>query len=262
MNDQSPGDDSVASSPSVRCVCIKVTDLERHCRDAMYELFSRHYDRTERDRFEQDLARKDWVLQLFDPKSGRLCGFSTQVLLRFALQGQNLRVLFSGDTIVDPRYWGETALIREWGRLVAKILNGSSNDPLYWYLISKGYKTYRFLPVFFREFYPRFDDESSSGAREIVDALGERLFAGDYDAERGLVIASPDKDRLRPELAHVSPSRLSDPHIRFFLERNPGYVRGDELCCLAPLGFENFKPAGIRLLDPENRPSLSRVRCE
>ena len=249
-----------AAANPLECVCVDVPDLDRSRRNEMYELFARNFDQTSRDRFAHDLARKHWVLLLIEPASGRLCGFSTQVLLRFRWREQNLRFVFSGDTIVDPGYWGETALIREWGRLIARLLKTDASEPLYWFLISKGYKTYRFLPVFFREFYPSFDRDKPSAVREIMDALGETMFAGHYNAQRGIVVASPEKDRLCPELARVDSARLADPHIRFFLESNPGYARGDELCCLAPLDFDNFTPAGIRLLDPVNRPTLLNVR--
>ena len=246
----------------LQCNCVDVTDLDQCDRDAMYELFTQHFDHTDRDRFENDLAKKRWVLQLKEIDSERLCGFSSQVLLRFSCQGRNLRAIFSGDTIVDPKYWGETALIREWGRLVARLLKSNEDEPLYWFLISKGYKTYRFLPVFFREFYPRFDRSTPPWAQALLDVLANRLFPNQYDADRGIVVASPDKDRLRPELARVESTRLADPHIQFFLNSNPGYTLGDELCCLAPLKFDNFTPAGIRLLDPENRPDPAEVRSE
>jgi hypothetical protein len=38
--------------------------------------------------------------------------------------------------------------------------------------------------------------------------------------------------------------------VRFFIERNPGHARGDELCCLAPLTRENFTRAAYRTIGP------------
>ena len=246
----------------LHCECVDVSDLNPHDRDAMYKLFARHFDRTDRDRFEQDLNQKQWVLQLIEPGSGVLRGFSTQVLMRFSCSGRRLRAIFSGDTIVDPDSWGDTALIREWGRLVARLLTSDQEEELYWFLISKGYRTYRFLPVFFREFYPRFDRSTPDWAQELLEALGRKMFLDQYDAGRGIVIAAPEKERLRPELARIEPARLADPHIQFFLDHNPGYAEGDELCCLAPLTFDNLAPSGIRLLDPEHRPVPVDLRPE
>jgi hypothetical protein len=40
---------------------------------------------------------------------------------------------------------------------------------------------------------------------------------------------------------------LCDPHVAFFLNRNPGWRRGDELVCLTEIAFENLTPAGRRM---------------
>ncbi len=69
-----------------------------------------------------------------------------------------------------------------------------------------------------------------------------------------MVRAGPGKDRLRPDVAEVTPERLRDPHVSFFVRRNPGHARGDELCCLAPLTRANFTPAAYRVIGPEPAP--------
>src|SRR5205823_6261147 len=100
----------------------------------------------------------DWVIQLIDPVTDALCGFSTQALLDVDVAGRRpVKALFSGDTIIDRGHWGVSALTRVWGRLALSLIDALPSTELYWFLISKGYKTYRFLPVFFREFYPRHD---------------------------------------------------------------------------------------------------------
>ena len=49
-------------------------------------------------------------------------------------------------------------------------------------------------------------------------------------------------------MGELPDSRLHDPHVRFFVERNPGHARGDELCCLAPLTRQNFSATAERLI--------------
>jgi hypothetical protein len=49
----------------------------------------------------------------------------------------------------------------------------------------------------------------------------------------------------------VTVERLRDPHVCFFLARNPGHASGDELCCLAPLTRANFTPAAYRVIGAE-----------
>jgi hypothetical protein len=230
---------------------VHVTDLKRAQRDAMFALMDRYYENVERGRFEEDLAEKQWVIQLIDPISGELVGFSTQVVLEAEVGGQTIKALFSGDTIIVRDRWGDNVLTQVWGRFALMLIDGLPGSKLYWFLISKGYKTYRFLPLFFREFYPRFETPMPAGVRAVVNALAQQKFPGSYDAVAGVVRGGPDKDRLRSGVADLSAERLRDPHVRFFAEHNPGHIQGDELCCLAPLTRANFTPAAYRVIGPE-----------
>jgi hypothetical protein len=170
------------------------------------------------------------------------------MVLEVNVAGTPITALFSGDTIIAPECWHEQALTHVWGRLALALMDRHPIGSLYWFLISKGYKTYRFLPIFFHEFYPRAEATTPMPVRAILDALGKRKFADLYDQVRGVIRASAAKDRLREGVADVTPSRLKDPHVRFFLGRNPQYTEGEELCCLAPLSRENFTPAAYRVI--------------
>src|SRR5689334_8795057 len=125
-----------------------VTDAQR---EAMFALMDRYYENITPASFATDLAEKQWVILLLDPQSGEVCGFSTQVLLDAAIAGRPIKALFSGDTIVARDRWGDPALAHVWGRLALSLIDALPETDLYWFLISKGYKTYRFLPLFFGE---------------------------------------------------------------------------------------------------------------
>jgi hypothetical protein len=109
--------------------------------------------------------------------------------------------------------------------------------PLYWYLISSGFRTYLYLPLFFKEFYPRHDRGGACFEKDLSELLGRMKFPEEY--HDGIVRVSRPRECLRRELAVPPPARLRNPHVRFFLERNPGYLRGDELVCLAEFSLEN-----------------------
>lgn len=217
-------------------------------RAAMFELMQQYYAAVNPDTFNVDLQEKDWVIMLFEPQTGKLCGFSTQMLISLPMEEQIVTVLFSGDTIIAREYWGDVALSHVWGNLVWSLIDRYPPNTLYWFLISKGYKTYRFLPVFFKEFYPRYDCPTPAWARHLIDRLGQHKFPHAYDAAAGLIRAYPGKDYLLHGIADITPERLQDPHIRFFLTQNPQHDLGEELCCIAPLTQENFTPAGIRVI--------------
>ena len=221
----------------------EVTPLQRQ---AMFDLMDRHYADVRRSPFEADLDEKQWVIQVFDPSSDRLCGFSTQLVLDAVADDRPIKALFSGDTIIDRAYWGDQALTHVWGCLALSLIDNWPECELFWFLISQGFRTYRFLPVFFHEFYPCFDKATPAWASNVIDALAQHKFPSDYDAATGVIRANSHQYRLRPHIAELTPQRLDDPHVRFFTQRNPLHDQGDELCCIAPLTRANFRPAAWR----------------
>lgn len=216
-------------------------------REAMQALLTRHFDGVTPAQFEADLAGKNWVLLLEDPgPPATLYGFTTLLLEEVEHAGEVVGLVYSGDTIVDPSAWTRSALSRAWIHAVLELGRGLERARrLYWLLICSGFRTYRFLPVFYREFFPRHDAPTPPATQALMHALAARLFGEQYSPEDGVVrLAVPQV--LRPHLLEVPPTRETNPHVRFFLERNPGHVRGDELVCLTEVSLENLTRAGQR----------------
>ena len=223
------------------------TELTACDRAAMLELMQRYYENVVPAAFERDLEEKRWVIVVREP-SQRLCGFSTQTLVEGTAEGEPFRLLFSGDTIIDRERWGDPALAHVWGQLALTLIDQYQDLPLYWLLLSQGFRTYRFLPLFFCEFAPRHDGESSAQSRAILDAFAAPRYGSAYDAEAGVVRSHSAQYRLRQGVSEITSARMRDPHVRFFAERNPGHSAGDELCCLAPLTRRNFTRAAYRVI--------------
>ena len=222
-------------------------------RERMYELLDAYFLQTSREQFESDLAEKESVVLLRDLKDGQIQGFSTLMRISMAIDGREIVAFFSGDTIVAQEFWGETILSRLWSQTVFaeadRIRTASPDALVFWYLICSGYKTWRFLPVFFREFYPHPDRPTPPNVKRILDALGERKFPGEYSPEEGVVrfhSATP----LRQGVADVTEERLRDPLISFFQRINPGHMNGDELACLTEISRGNLTRAGERMVGP------------
>jgi len=235
----------------LRALLAATGDVSVRQREAMFALMERHYANVQHDLFDSDLAEKTWVILISDPASGDLCGFSTQMLMDVEAAGRPIKALFSGDTIIDRHRWGDQALAHVWGRLALSLVEAHPCAELYWFLISQGYKTYRFLPLFFREFFPGRDAPTPAWAHTAIDALARARYPHDYDPTTGIIRAGSRQYRLREGLADITPGRLRDDHVRFFQARNPGHERGDELCCLAPLTRANFTPAAWRVIGPQ-----------
>ncbi len=212
----------------------------------MLDIMKTYFNSVGPDNFQADLEEKDFVILLTDSITGEIRGFSTQKFLSAQVAGRPVRAIFSGDTIVEKEYWRQTVLVKEWFSLVFRQLSDYPDIPLYWFLICMGYKTYRFLPVYFRTFYPSVNSACSSGQKEVLDALAGSRFGSQYDPERGIVRFAGIPVSLRQGFAEVPLGKHRDEDVCFFLERNPGYRRGEELACLARLHPDNFKPSVFR----------------
>ncbi len=227
---------------------LRPSQLAQSDRDAMFALMDRHYENMIRARFETDLSEKDWVILLIDEASSEVCGFSTQALISLSIDDRPIRCVFSGDTIVDRDHWGSSALALAFGKLALHWIEAYPDDEVYWCLISKGFRTYRVLPVYFRDFHPRYDAEMPAELRTIIAGVAQIKFPDRFDQHQCLVKASDNSDRLRPGLGEITPERLQDPHVSFFVEKNPGHAEGDELCCIARMTPENFSAVAQRMI--------------
>jgi hypothetical protein len=171
--------------------------------------------------------------------------------------GQTVSVIYSGDTIVAPEAWGTTALSRAWIACVRQLREHYPRGKYYWLLLTSGFRTYRFLPVFWREFYPRFDVATPVNQKNLLDQLACERFGEQYNSEKGIVrFKQPQK--LRSGLDAVPAGRNTDPHVAFFLKQNPSHFLGDELVCLTELADENLTRAGRRMIEPRQHESLCR----
>jgi hypothetical protein len=212
--------------------------------DRMYQLMETHYANTDRSRFFKDLSAKTGVLLLLDDQKV-LRGFSTYLVIdEPKIAG---RILFSGDTVTQKEYWGSPALFYGIGGIMAEVMRScSDNVRPYWFLISKGIRTYGMLPLFFKRFWPSPEPFDAEDLKRKVDILAAKWFGPLYSRGDGIIHAR--QDFLTGELATTPQHKQNDPFVRFFLERNSGYAMGDELACLCEISLDNIRCAAQRFV--------------
>jgi len=211
----------------------------------MYGLMDTFYDHMEPDAFLKDLADKDYCILLLDG-GGQIVGFSTQKTTSVAVGGDEVFGVFSGDTIIHKDFWGSRELFTAFASHY--LAYGEKYEEYYWFLIVKGYKTYKILSTFFLEFYPRAGAPVPTREAAIMAAYGQAFFPGDYNAQTGVVEYRRIKDVLKIGVADVDERVRRDQNTRFFERANPGYLHGNDLVCIAKLSKENIRPAAHRLL--------------
>lgn len=209
--------------------------------DEMYELFSRYFEDHERSVFDADLAGKDRIILL--RAGAELVGFSTMAITRERYAHEDIMVLYSGDTVIDREHWGSGQL--EMAFLTTALeIREESGLPLYWLLICSGYRTYRYLSSFMKEYWPRWDQPTPASAQEMLDFLAERRFGMAY--RDGIVRL--DGGRLRAQVSPIDDNRMRQPHVAFFAQINPGHIEGHELVCITRFEPDNLSRSGSRVL--------------
>lgn len=225
-------------------------DLDEARVRAMFELYASNYADTSDAIFRRDLARKTHALLLMR-EDDSLGGFTTLELYSSNAAGQPVRVLYSGDTIIDPAHWGSPALAFEWIRFAGMIARRDP-VPLYWLLIVKGHRTYRFLPAFAKRYIPHHEFPDSPAERTILSALAREKFGDRFDDACGVVSFPTPQGRLIDELADVPWQHRRLRSVAHFLRLNPGYRDGDELVCLCRLAPDNLRPFAARVFTADS----------
>ncbi len=235
---------------------VPVLDLSAGDRAEMFHLLQHHFSGVRVDVFLADLVEKNWVLLLRDG-THTLKGFSTIQFYTTLFQDTSISVVYSGDTIMAPSAWSSMALAKSWIEAITTLKALSGTAPLYWFLISSGYRTYRFMPTFWKAFYPRYDEPTPLSMQQLMQQLAGEKFGDRYDPISGIVRLDHPQ-HLRDSLAGIPEERLADPHIHFFSQNNPGYGNGDELVCLTEICEANLTRAGRRMWSATASLSTSR----
>lgn len=227
---------------------IPIKQLSRDSIESMYRLFADYYECTNIENFYHDLSHKNVVLQIFNEQQ-QLVGFTTILQYSFNFQDKKLNIIYSGDTIMAEQYWGNSILAFSWLKFAGSIKAAQPTTPLYWFIIVKGHRTYRYLPVFSKNFYPNYDKHTPLWEKGLMDELAIATFGKCYDATKGIVHFPFSKGHLKATWAEVPNNLQQRKEIQFFLKMNPNYHSGDELVCLCELEHDNLKPFARRLFN-------------
>lgn len=216
----------------VRREKISEADLEH-----MYGIFCQYYGNTDMATFVRDFNKKTGAFLVRRKEDNRMVGFSTLALMDLTMNGRKAKGVFSGDTIIEREYWGGRALQIAFFFFMFRTIMRYPFTPLFWLLISKGYKTYLLMANNFMRYYPNPEGKHPQ-YQELVQEYSERLFPGCYDAERELLDFGESYQHLHDDVAGITTEMCERyPFIAYFEQANPTWRRGTELPCIGRVGF-------------------------
>ena len=223
---------------------VPVSLVDQATRAQMAKIYLTCYDGSSRAIFLGDLDTKDEGLLVH--AADELIGFTTWRTFEYSWEGRGIRVVYSGDTVVDRAHWGQQSLAFAWISRMGALKREQPDTPLFWFLLVKGHRTFRYLAAFGKSFHPHWSDDRSD-LKGLADALAKDMFPSDYNPATGVVEFERSRGHLKSHLALPTPEELDREGVRFFLERNPGFQRGHELVCLCEVEEHNMKPLTLRL---------------
>jgi len=216
-----------------------VTEINIETMEKMWDLYSSNYQYVTREKFDRDLKSKTEVFVGTDSESGEVCGFSTFEIYEHIFEGKKYGVLYSGDTMIDPRYWGQNGLRTAFLKAVLLWKIKNPRTPLYWLLIVMGYKTYLTMARNSPEYWPRYDRKTPQKIQNLIDSMASKKFGKAWNPQTGLMQPEMCEAVFDHPLAQFTTKTLAIPEVRFLMEKNPTLSIGTEMVCIAPLTF-NF----------------------
>jgi len=206
----------------------------------MYDIYANYYENTSLDIFLNDLSKKSGVILVTRKSDDKIVGFSTQTFFDIKVDGKRVRGIFSGDTIIEQAYWGNNALANTFYRRLIIERIKRPFTPFYWFLISKGYKTYLLLTNNFYNYYPNVNGKDEK-YRRITEQYCEQLFPEYFDKDKMLLDFGQTYVRLKGDVADITPElKSANPHIAFFEKVNPTWRRGTEVPCIGACDYESL----------------------
>ena len=214
---------------------VRVKRLKRPEIEKMYALFSEYYQNHTLESFEHDLYEKNHVIILRDKFDNSIQGFSTLLRVPLKKAGKKVLGVYSGDTVTNKEYWGSPALGIEFLKYLWKLKMKRPGTAVYWFLISKGYKTYLLMANNFAYHYPRHDQATPPEYKKLMNEFYAQKFGEHYHPDTGIISYEGRSCALKDHVADITPELLQEPRIAFFQEQNPGWHEGHELTCIAKM---------------------------
>lgn len=205
----------------------------------MYELFKVYYQNTPFEQFLEDFSNKTGAHIAKRKTDGKVVGFSTGVARTIEVDGKPVRILFSGDTVMAKEYWGHSAFPQSFFRWLLSERLRHPTLPMYWFLISMGYRTYLILANNFYKYYPNIYGDDPH-LKNVAFTAADNIFPGALNRETGLLDFGEDACTLSDFVTPITDKERAVPKIAFFESRNPSWHKGDEMACVGSLDWGSF----------------------
>ena len=179
--------------------------------------------------FHSVLLSYKYVVVCRERKDGSMRGVSLLSVDRRELDGMKYTLIRLGLSFFQNYYRGGPLLYYVCAYHVFRELIYHPFTPLYMIGKSFSYKSYLVMCHTLPRVYPRYDVEMTEFARNILNKYGNASKAPNEIYDTDTFVLKREHTHLKEGVAVLNDKHLNDPHIKFFVEHNPGWVRGHQM---------------------------------
>lgn len=235
-------------SEALRMDIVPPSALSADERACMFSMVSAWFDGYGFDYFQQELDAADLCYVQRVAGSGEMAAFSTVHRRIFQRGDAEVGVFHTAHCIVARAHWGSGHVFE----MIADLARRGRAEPKdrSWFLSysAVGYRSYRYMPMLFREFLPVADCKTRTLDHDLRDRIGAAFFGDYYDPAAGVIDWNWPGYGLTPEARDISSAKLESAALRSLADVNPHWDRGVEILCLASLAESNLTGIGRRRL--------------
>lgn len=225
---------------SLRVKTKKIEELSLRDKIQMWNLYKQYYSHSTKDKFNADLKEKSHCYIGYD-EDIEVKGFSLFKFYDTDYKGEKVSILYTGDTMFHPDYWGAKSLHIAFITFCVKQMILHPRKKIYWHLISSGCRTYMSMARSTAKYYPNYKEETPSWEKGLIDHITSFQFKNEYNKDTGLIEFDCENEGVfKSDIAPIDDKALRIDEIRFFAQKNPRYMEGVELSCIAKIGVETF----------------------
>ena len=192
------------------------------------------------EEFHKVLKTYKYVVTCRDKMDGSLRGVGLAGVERRDLDGYKYTIVRVGLTFLEKSYQGSPILYYMIAYLLLKEMILHPLTPLYTIGKSFTYKSYLLTCHAFPYGYPRYDKETPPLAKKIINEFARSVMTSSDVYDEETFVLKREKVYIKPGTMEISAKDLEDPHIKFFVERNPGWTKGHQLLNLGQVRWKDI----------------------
>ena len=202
----------------------------------LWSVFQESYDLSFEDFLKKQQSLDRYAIYLNQEQ--QIVGYTGIRDHSFVTGNKKYRTIYFGQTIIKSEYRKKNLIQKTVVKLFSQHFLSLRRSKLFIWNDSLSYRPYLIMAKNLKCYYPSANVQHQKEHIEIRDILGEKYYGASYCSKTGTV--QKNKTILKEKELTLSNKDLSNPHIQFFISKNPNFVKGHGLITFCPATMNNL----------------------